>query len=101
MFSGLAKNSKKFIGTLPSKSRTNAGASETVMPSPETEVYGRLPAMLALIETLVEDDNRLTMYESEVAAIHQSGLNFREWQQLVPSSAAQENGADLMYITMS
>lgn len=101
MFSGLAKNSKKFIGTLPSKSRTNAGASETVMTSPETEVYGRLPAMLALIETMVEDDNRLAMYESEVAAIHQSGMSFQEWQQLAPSSAAQENGTDLMYITIS
>lgn len=101
VFSGLAKNSKKFIGALPSKSRMNAGASKTVMPSPETEVYGRLPAMLALVETLVEDDNRLAMYESEVAAIHQSGMSFQEWQQLAPSSAAQENGADLMYITMS
>lgn len=101
MFSGFAKNSKKFIGSLPSKSKTNADASETVIPSPETEVYGRLPAMLTLIETLVEDDDRLTMYESEVAAIHQSGLSFQEWRQLAPPSAAQENGADLMYITMS
>ena len=101
VFSGLAKHSKKFIGTLPSKSRMNAGASETVKPSPETKVYGRLPAMLALIETLVETDNRLAMYKSEIDTIHQLGMSFQEWCQLAPSSTAQENGADLIYITVS
>ena len=100
VFNGLAKQSKKFIGTLPSKSKTNAGASERVTQSPETEAYGRLPAMMELIETMVEDDNRLAMYESEIETIHRLGMSFQEWRQLAPSSTAQENGADLIYITM-
>ena len=101
MFNGLAKQSKKLIGTLPSKSKTHAGSSETVTPSSETDIYVRLPAMMELIETMVEDDNRLAMYESEIEAIHRSGMSFQEWRQLAPSSTTQENGADLIYITMS
>ena len=101
MFNGLAKQSKKLIGTLPSKSKTHAGSSETVTPSSETDIYVRLPAMMELIETMVEDDNRLAMYESEIEAIHLSGMSFQEWRQLTPSPTTQENGADLIYITMS
>lgn len=101
VFNGLAKQSKKLIGTLPSKSKTHADSSETVTPSPETEAYGRLPAMMELIETMVEDDNRLAMYESEIEAIHRSGMSFQEWRQLTPSPTTQENVADLIYITMS
>ena len=101
VFNGLAKHSKKLIGVLPSKSRTNADVSETVASSPETEVYARLSTTMGLMETMIEDSNRLTMYEAEVEAIHRSGMSFQEWQQLVPLSATQENEADLMYITMS
>ena len=78
-----------------------AGSPEAVTPSPETEAYGRLPAMMELIETMVEDDNRLAMYESEVGTIHRLGMDFQEWQQLAPSSTAQGNGTDLIYITVS
>jgi hypothetical protein len=101
VFNGLAKQSKKIIGTLPSKSKTHVGSSETVTPSPETDIYGRLPAMMELIETMVEDDNRLAMYESEIEAIHRLGMSFQEWRQLAPLSTTQENGAGLIYITMS
>lgn len=101
MFNGLTQKSKKLIRTLPSKSKTHTGSSEIATPSPEIDIYGRLPAMMELIETMVEDDNRLTMYESEIDAIHRSGMSFQEWRQLAPSSNTQENGADLIYITMS
>ena len=50
---------------------------------------------------MVEDDNRLAMYESEVGTIHRLGMDFQEWQQLAPSSTAQGNGTDLIYITVS
>lgn len=99
-FNDFAQKSKKFIGGLPSMSKMKDGSQETA-PSPETEAYGRLPAMLDLMETMVEDDNRLAMYESEVEMIHQLGMSFQEWRQLAPSSTAQENGADLMCITLS
>ena len=101
VFNGLAKQSKKFIGALPSMSKMKAGSPEAVMPSPETEVYGRLPAMMELMETMIEDDNRLAMYESEVEMIHRLGMSFQEWRQLAPSSTAQGNGTDLIYITVS
>jgi len=101
MFNDLAKQSKKFIGALPSMSKMKAGTPEAVTPSPEIEAYGRLPAMMKLMETMVEDDNRLAMYESEVETIHRLGMGFQEWRQLAPSSTTQENGTDLIYITVS
>ncbi len=101
VFNGLAKQSKKLIETLPSKSKTHVSTSKAVTSSFETDIYGRLPAIIELIETLVEDDNRLAMYESEIEAIHRVGMSFQEWRQLTPSSTTQENGADLIYITIS
>jgi hypothetical protein len=101
VLNGLARQSKKLIEALPSMAKMKAGSTETVTPSPEAEAYGRLPAMMELMETMVENDNRLAMYESEVGMIHQLGMSFQEWQQLAPSSAAQGNDADLIYITVS
>jgi tetratricopeptide (TPR) repeat protein len=101
VFNDLAKQSKKFIEGLPSMSKMKAGSPEAVTPSPETEAYGRLPAMMEIIERMVEDDNRLAMYESEVGTIHRLGMGFQEWRQLAPSSTAQGNGTDLIYITVS
>jgi hypothetical protein len=101
VFNDLAKQSIKFIGALPSRSKMKAGFPEAVMPSPEKEAYDRLPAMMELMETVVENDNRLAMYESEVGMIHQLGMSFKEWRQLAPSATAQGNGTDLIYITVS
>lgn len=101
VFNDLAKQSKKLMEVLPSKSKTNAGSSEATTRSLEADLFGSLPAVMNLVETMVEDDNRLTMYESELEAIHQSGLSFQEWRQLEPSSVAQENEAELIYITIS
>lgn len=101
VFDGLAKQSKKLIGALPSMSKMKAGSPEATTPSPEADAYDRLPAMMELMETMVEDDNRLAMYESEVEMIHTSGMSFQEWCQLAPPSTAQRNGSDLIYITLS
>jgi len=101
VFNGLAKQSKKLIGALPSMSKMKASSPEAVTPSPETEAYGRLSAMMQLMETMVENDNRFAMYESEVGMIHRLGMGFQEWRQLAPSSNAQGNGTDLIYITVS
>ena len=56
---------------------------------------------MGLMESMVENDNRLAMYELEVEMIHRLGMSFQEWRQLTPSSAAQGNGTDLIYITVS
>ena len=101
VFDDIAKKSKRFMKTLPSRSKKEAGSPEPITLSSELEAYGRLPATMDLIETLVENDNRLTMYEAEVDVINRSGMSFQEWQQLTPLPSPQENGGDLMYITIS
>lgn len=101
VFNGLAKQSKKLIGALPSMSKIKAGSPEAVTPSPETEAYGRLPTIMELMETMVENNNRLAMYASEVETIHRLGISFQEWRHLAPSSTDQGNGTDLIYITVS
>jgi uncharacterized protein Yka (UPF0111/DUF47 family) len=101
VFDDIAKKSKRFMKTLPSRSKKDAGSPEPITLSSELEAYGRLPATMDLIETLVENDNRLTMYEAEVDVINRSGMSFQEWQQLTPLPSPQENGGDLMYITIS
>lgn len=104
VFNGLAKQSKKFIEALPSMSKISGSktdSQEAVTQSPELEIYGHLPAMMGVMESMVEDDNRLAMYESEVEMIHRLGMSFQEWRQLAPPSTAQRNGTDLIYITVS
>jgi len=101
VFNDFAKQSKKFIGALPSISKMKVVSPEAVTPSPEIDAYGRLPAMMELMETMIEDENRLAMYESEVETIQRLGMGFQEWRQLAPSSTAEGNGTDLIYITVS
>jgi hypothetical protein len=99
MLNDLARQSKKLIGALPSIAKIKAGSPEVVTPSPEAEAYGRLPAMMELMETMIENDNRFAMYELEVGTIHQLGMSFQEWRQLAPSST-QENETNLVYVTV-
>jgi len=97
-----AAKSKKFIEALPATmSKMKDGSPEAEAPSPETEAYGRLPAMMELMEKMIEDDNRLTMYEAEVETFYRLGMGFQEWRQLAPSSTAQGNETGLIYITVS
>ena len=95
--SGLAKQSKKIIGNLPANSKILEAMSQFSEANP----YERLPAAMELAEKIVEDDNRLTMYTSEVETIHDLGISFQEWQQLAPVSMSDENEINLMYITIS
>jgi tetratricopeptide (TPR) repeat protein len=105
VLNGLAKQSKKFIGALPGKiskfSGLITGSQEAVTQSLESEIFNHLPAMMDLMGALVENFNRLAMYESEVATAHHLGMSFQEWQQLAPASTAHENGTDLIYVTVS
>ena len=103
-FNVLAKHSRKFVEALPVVSNrlgSKTGSQEAERQSPESEIFGHLPAVMGLMESMVEDDNRLAMYESEVEMIHQLGMSFQEWRQLAPPSTAQGNGSDLIYITVS
>jgi hypothetical protein len=57
--------------------------------------------MMELIGSMVENYDRLAMYESEVATIHRLGMSFREWQQLAPESSDKGDRTGLIYLTMS
>lgn len=101
MLNDIAKRSKKLMDALPSMSRTKDGSPETVKLSPDVEAYARLPIIMDSIEAMIEDDNRLAVYELEVETIHRLGMGFQEWLQLAPSSSSQKNETNLMYITIS
>jgi hypothetical protein len=104
LFNGLAKQSKKIIDALPSRSKISgakSGPQEAGTQSPEIEIYGRLPVTMEVMESMIEDVNRLAMYEAEVEVIHRLGMSFQEWQHLAPSSPAQGNESNLMYIAVS
>jgi len=105
VLNGFAKQSKKFIGAIPGKiskfSGSKTGSQEALTQSIEMEIYSHLPAMMVLMRSMVENYNRMTMYESEVSTIHRLGMSFQEWQQLAPTDNAQGNGTDLIYVTVS
>jgi hypothetical protein len=102
VFIGFAKQSRKIIGALPSRiTGPKTGSQEAATQSSEVELFGSLPATMELMESMVEENNRLAMYESEVEMIHRSGLSFREWQHLAPPSTDQGNGTSLICITVS
>lgn len=82
-------------------SKDNNSASNILARPSEFEVYGRLLPMMTSMETIIETDNRLATYESEIETIHQLGMDFQQWRQIMPVSAAQGNEADLIYITVS
>ncbi len=42
------------------------------------EAISNSPAMMEIMETMVENNNRLAMYESEVETIHRLGMSFQE-----------------------
>ncbi len=104
VFNGLAQHSKKLIGQLPlmvviSALKTNS--QEAVTQSHETKIFDSLPATMGVMESMIEDDNRLAMYDLELEIIHRLGMSFHEWQLLKPSIAAQGNGTDLIYISVT
>jgi len=103
-FNGIVKDSRKKLEELPSKFKnlgTKPSSQDAVTQPPEIEIIDLLPATMELMKSMVEDDNRLVMYESELEAIQQSELSFLEWRQLMPPSTAEGNEKNLFYITVS
>ena len=104
MLDKLAKQSKKITGVIPSISKNSeaeTASKESIPQSPELGIYGHLPKTMELMESMIEEQNRFTMYESELEMIHQSGMSFHEWQQLEPPITAEKNKPELVYITVS
>jgi tetratricopeptide (TPR) repeat protein len=101
---GLAKQSKNFFGSFPGVSKisgSKTGSQDAASQSLELEIYSHLPSMMELIGSMVENYDRLAMYESEVATIHRLGMSFREWQQLAPESSDKGDRTGLIYLTVS
>jgi hypothetical protein len=96
----LDKNSEKFKHLL-SILKKKYSSQKAEMQIPESEIYGHLPAVMGAMESMVEDYNRMAMYDTELEIIHRLGISFQEWRQLAPPSTAQGNGSDLIYITVS
>lgn len=65
------------------------------------EYYSRLPAVLETIEVMIEDDQRLEAYTSEIETILQLGISFQEWRQLAPAPGSPGNEGGLMYINLA
>jgi len=103
-FTKLTKYSKNFVRKFPvlsTKSGMKTGSQEAERQFPESEVYGLLPAAMGVMESMVEDYNRMAMYDSELEIVHRLGMSFQEWRQLAPPSTAKGNESDLIYITKS
>jgi tetratricopeptide (TPR) repeat protein len=104
VFNDLAKQSKKFIGALPNISiftNKKTPAIEPAVQSSEIKIYERLPAMMGMMESLVEDDKRLETYESEIEFITKSGMNFKEWRLLSSPENSSTNDSNILYLMAS
>jgi len=103
-FQRLTEQPKKGFGALSTiyiKSGSIISSQQAVTQSPEMNIYGFLPVTLGVMESIIEDDNRLTMYQSEVEMINLLGMSFHEWRQLTPPSSSQGNEKGLICITVS
>lgn len=65
------------------------------------EYYSRLPAVLETIEVMIEDDQRLEAYTSEIETILQLGVSFQEWRRLTPAPGSPGSESGLMYINLA
>jgi len=104
-FDKATEQTRKITGMIPSISRGLPGhkinAPESSPEDPNLEIFRLLPGALDLMELMIETDNRMEMYRSEIDTIKKMGLNFQEWRQLRPPSTEKENGAKLMCISLS
>lgn len=65
-----------------------------------TSQKDELVKAMVTMESVIETSQRLQAYETEIKVIHQLGMSFQDWMQLVPTNA-QVAGTDLMYILPS
>ncbi|WP_199291027.1 hypothetical protein [Sphaerospermopsis sp. FACHB-1094] len=63
--------------------------------------FQRLPQVFAVMESMIETNNRFESYQTEIQAISKLGISFHEWLQLKPSKETKPEGAELMFIIPS
>ena len=102
-FIDLVKQPQKIAGMISSMPRGLPGRTAIPKTALDTnaEIYNLLPGVLDLIEQMIENDNRMEMYESEVETIQKLGSSFQEWRELSPPSTGNGNETNLMYICMA
>jgi hypothetical protein len=57
--------------------------------------------VLEAIEVMIEDDERLEAYTSEIETILQLGVSFQEWRRLTPAPGSPGSESGLMYINLA
>lgn len=63
--------------------------------------FQRLPQVFAVMESMIETNNRFESYQTEIQAISKLGISFHEWLQLKPSKETKPERAELMFIIPS
>lgn len=94
----LSKQLKDLRSALPSTSKEWRAA--LVGSQESDQIYERLPQILELIESMIENYNRFRMYFAESQTIRRLGMSFQEWRHLAPPSGKHKNGSDMNYITV-
>ncbi|BAZ83338.1 hypothetical protein PN497_20405 [Sphaerospermopsis kisseleviana CS-549] len=105
----LAQNNNEWLSSLPSSivDRNEIrwglfGGNPTPLTGRfEKEVFTRLPQVFAVMESMIETNNRFEFYQTEIQAISKLGISFHEWLQLKPSKETKPEGAELMFIIPS
>lgn len=99
----IAKRTTRITGLISNIPRRLSGkrssASETEPEESPIEIFNLLPETLDLIELMMETDNRLKMYRTEIDTIGRMRMSFKEWQALAPPAKTKD--AQLIYISLS
>lgn len=98
----LAQDPGKWIELLPAAiwDAQVDWAGKAFWDDPKPHIYGRLPRVIAAMESMIETHRRLESYQSELQAITQLGITFHEWLQLTPSEPKPDE-AKLVYVIPS
>lgn len=92
----------KFKDALPSLPRAFPRRQKAQETEDEaTTIYDRLAEMFELIEAVVESESRFQMYGTEIEAVRQLGMSFKDWIQLTLPFNAQVGSSGLIYIVPS
>lgn len=105
----LAQNNNEWLSSLPSSIVDRNEISWGLFggnPTPltgrfEKQAFQRLPQVFAVMESMIETNNRFESYQTEIQAISKLGISFHEWLQLKPSKETKPEGAELMFIIPS
>lgn len=98
-----AQSGHKWVASLPPAVVSGVEVKGGIFGNKEEmkqEAMKRLPAVIELMESMIETSNRFESYQTEVKAIAQSGMSFHEWRNLAPAEPHPQD-TNLMYLLPS